>query len=930
MSFSLAFEGRRRFIVDDKPVPGLVGGFGAIHVAVDLREPHLPTVVKLMRRDRLGDDDAAAELVARVRREKRLAVEFADAENNFAEPLFARTLAGGESDRGPWIAMRRASGTLDTELRRGRVANMDAVRRLMLRVALAVGVMDLREIVHRDIKPANILLFDGRLALTDLGLAWDGRDEGLTPNANHVYGTGPRVPPDFRKQLSDSKRDVYALAWLFTDLVVGFVQGAPGQGMKFPQRLRQTRQTLQHFNADSGDMLSLFTRCGEDLWEDRPYIPEVIALLAGVPAARAASMTKSEAVRVGYTRLLEMHKRKTEGIDEALTGLMGYEDRRPARYQMLALDGVGVVRDPTPKTAWLATAIAGLHEREGAAVSVDAERRNAERLARGEGMAGARDPRAEQQAQMAMIREAVAKEVDRRLRQEREAQKQAAAHPGRDLVIDKALGDPQGEFDRMVDEFGLETEDAPTPTVRRRRRTLAQKQAEVDKLERAIKKQLAARPDMPKRASVAWKPSTDAHIKFAFYVVGIVLAGMFVGGGRDALAVAWPPSEAPLWLLGLVCALPVLGVLLVRVVDPWMRLRAGRKVARQFNERELKLAASVRRDQNRLEELGKTPGLTVAKQSTFRVRRAAAPETKYRTAIMPLIVSFAIPPLVLTAAGWASETLPGAGSAGRSNGSTAERVVDFDDMSVKVPAGWDIKSSDPSSMVLSHPDQGELSVFARPDPVRGAGGRRFAVDHAAFEGYYRADRTGEIGAASDDCPSDGCQTWQVRYRDNRVAALVTADAPTQDMFDVAASVQAQTASFRLGGAVIKLPPGWSGTKVGLAATLRGPDGQRLKATVKRANDALFDTSDRATKKYLTNADTSHSGDVQDEYESSGRAQQPPGGRCSPRGCHAWQVIYDDASSQRETRIMTFVSASGAPSDDVWSIVRAVYPAGDAG
>ncbi|MFI6295208.1 serine/threonine-protein kinase [Nonomuraea sp. NPDC050790] len=124
-----------------------------------------------------------------------------------------------EEDGRPWIVMNlvrsRSLARVVADggpLPPGRVAAIGAALLDALRTAHAAGVL------HRDVKPENVLLADdGRVVLTDFGIATLEAEQGLTATGNLV-GTPAYMPPERLNGLpAGPESDLWALgATLYT------------------------------------------------------------------------------------------------------------------------------------------------------------------------------------------------------------------------------------------------------------------------------------------------------------------------------------------------------------------------------------------------------------------------------------------------------------------------------------------------------------------------------------------------------------------------------------------------------------------------------------------------------------------------------------------------------------------------------------------
>jgi tetratricopeptide (TPR) repeat protein len=98
----------------------------------------------------------------------------------------------------------------------------DVVAVLTAEVADALDYAHRQGIVHRDIKPANLLLSrDGRLCITDFGLAQVAQEPGMTVTGS-VMGTPAYMSPEqvaARREKIDHRTDIYSLGAVLYEML---------------------------------------------------------------------------------------------------------------------------------------------------------------------------------------------------------------------------------------------------------------------------------------------------------------------------------------------------------------------------------------------------------------------------------------------------------------------------------------------------------------------------------------------------------------------------------------------------------------------------------------------------------------------------------------------------------------------------------------
>jgi serine/threonine protein kinase len=102
-----------------------------------------------------------------------------------------------EHDSTPWIVMELLSGrTLAEALRVDGPLPVDEVAHIGLCLLDVLQAVHRAGVVHRDVTPANVYLCeDGRVVLTDFGIAWTA-DRGSSFLPSEFVGSPPYTPPE--------------------------------------------------------------------------------------------------------------------------------------------------------------------------------------------------------------------------------------------------------------------------------------------------------------------------------------------------------------------------------------------------------------------------------------------------------------------------------------------------------------------------------------------------------------------------------------------------------------------------------------------------------------------------------------------------------------------------------------------------------------
>ena len=125
-------------------------------------------------------------------------------------PEAGDTLAAGA----PWLAMELVRGARPL----GPARDWREALSALLALLDALAHCHARDVVHRDLKPGNVLTREGRVCLTDFGLAWLGADADARLRA----GTPPYMAPEqFLGRPTGPAADLYALGCIAAYLVQG-------------------------------------------------------------------------------------------------------------------------------------------------------------------------------------------------------------------------------------------------------------------------------------------------------------------------------------------------------------------------------------------------------------------------------------------------------------------------------------------------------------------------------------------------------------------------------------------------------------------------------------------------------------------------------------------------------------------------------------
>ena len=213
------------------------GGMGQVWRARDVLLER-PVAVKVLRSEYTGDPTFLARFRAEAQHAAVLQHEGIAAVHDYGE-VFAPD-SGGE--RLAYLVMELVDGESLSELL-AREGRLDVPRTLALlrQTAAALAVAHQAGVVHRDVKPGNVLVSpDGRVTITDFGIAWSASSVPLT-QTGQVVGTAHYLSPE---QAEGSKAspasDVYALGMVAYECLAGRRAFEGGNAVQIA--LRQIRE----------------------------------------------------------------------------------------------------------------------------------------------------------------------------------------------------------------------------------------------------------------------------------------------------------------------------------------------------------------------------------------------------------------------------------------------------------------------------------------------------------------------------------------------------------------------------------------------------------------------------------------------------------------------------------------------------------------
>lgn len=205
----------------DRRIDSEVGGYRIVEplgrggMSVVYRAEHVrlgrPAALKLLAAT-LGETDRRERFL----RESKLAA-------SLDHPSIVPVYDAGDEEGLLYIAMAYVQGSdLKTLLVREGKLPLRRTLRLLGQVASALDAAHARGLVHRDVKPANILVGpDDRAYLSDFGVVKELAAAGTTRTGSFVGTIEYSAPEQIEGKDVDARADVYALACVFYECVVG-------------------------------------------------------------------------------------------------------------------------------------------------------------------------------------------------------------------------------------------------------------------------------------------------------------------------------------------------------------------------------------------------------------------------------------------------------------------------------------------------------------------------------------------------------------------------------------------------------------------------------------------------------------------------------------------------------------------------------------
>ncbi|CBG70352.1 putative sensor kinase [Streptomyces scabiei 87.22] len=270
------------------------GGMGAVWAARDVRFGRVVAVKEAHVRYRTGPDRVVREATAAMRVKHPSVVTVHDVVEE-----------GGNL----WIVMEHIQGeSLKARLaREGSIREVEAAR-IGLAVVEGLRAAHAKGVLHRDIKPANVLIeFDGRVVLTDFGIADIADDVTLTETGDIVGSRGYIAPERWRGERAEAASDLWAVGVLLFEMVEGWSPYKRETMVESIAALIEGVPDLQK----AARLGPIITSLLDDQPTRRPAVEEIVAALRkviGDKDARPGNGSANEQRQVGADRGLRIPK----------------------------------------------------------------------------------------------------------------------------------------------------------------------------------------------------------------------------------------------------------------------------------------------------------------------------------------------------------------------------------------------------------------------------------------------------------------------------------------------------------------------------------------------------------------------------------------------------------------------------------------------
>ncbi len=375
-------ETQSRWVVAGRyEILGLLGsgGMGTVYRARD-RELDETVALKMLKRQIASSKG----ILERFRREVKLA-------RRVTHRNVARTFDIGEYPGGKFLTMELIDGTMLASYvaQKGRLRLHEIVRigrELCFGLAAAHGA----GVIHRDLKPENVIVaHDGRVVITDFGIARVLRAEEAARSAGGLVGTPNYMAPE---QLEgaldlDARTDIYALGTILFELFAG----GPAWDAETPLRAAMARLTqpppdLRDVVPQISDVAArIVKRCmardRNERFESAEHVAAALELLGGTESTPAVGPPRAPTRAVPRTTLAVLPLVNAGDHDEDylagtmtedLVDLLSAVPEVHVRAHGVVIHAAGSTDDPiaTGQTLGVDAIVAGTLKRTGDSVLV--------------------------------------------------------------------------------------------------------------------------------------------------------------------------------------------------------------------------------------------------------------------------------------------------------------------------------------------------------------------------------------------------------------------------------------------------------------------------------------------------------------------------------------------------------------------------------